>query len=115
MKSRPKVSDISSALGKIRKQRTGVSNALQEYEVCVRHYKRYIYYSCFHKQVENENDKIYEVISEEEYEKRNNKRALDDFIEGGGVFDFLQIIHFISKPLMMMMITMITSMMKMMI
>ncbi|EKX72573.1 DNA polymerase alpha catalytic subunit, putative [Theileria equi strain WA] len=61
-----KASSVSSALSKIRNQRTGKTSALDEYEV------------------EDENDRIYEVITEEEYNERNRKRRLDDFIEGGG-------------------------------
>ncbi|KAK1939688.1 putative DNA polymerase alpha subunit [Babesia divergens] len=59
---------ISNALSKIRKQREGTAKALDEYEV------------------EDENEKIYEVVTAEEYKERTSKRRLDDFIEGGEVF-----------------------------
>ncbi|KAK2195172.1 DNA polymerase alpha catalytic subunit [Babesia duncani] len=60
---------VSSALSKIRNQRTGVTNALDEYEA------------------RDENEEIYEFVSQEEYEKQNLKRNLDDFIEGGVYID----------------------------
>ncbi|KAK1441883.1 DNA polymerase alpha catalytic subunit [Babesia gibsoni] len=61
-------SAVSSALSRIRKQREGKTNALDEYEV------------------QDENEKIYEVVTAEEYKQRSSKRRLDDFIEGGEVF-----------------------------
>ncbi|ORM40295.1 DNA polymerase alpha catalytic subunit -like protein [Babesia sp. Xinjiang] len=61
-------SAVSSALSKIRKHREGVANALEEYEI------------------EDENEKIYEVVTAEEYKDRTSKRRLDEFIEGGEIF-----------------------------
>ncbi|GFE53910.1 DNA polymerase superfamily protein [Babesia ovis] len=63
-----KSSAVSSALSKIRKQREGTTNALEEYEI------------------EDENEKIYEVVTAEEYKDRTSKRKLDEFIEGGEIF-----------------------------
>ncbi|EDO07062.1 DNA polymerase (pol2) family protein [Babesia bovis T2Bo] len=59
---------VSSALSKIRKQREGTTNALDEYEI------------------EDENERIYEVVTAEEYKDRTSKRKLDEFIEGGEIF-----------------------------
>ncbi|EAN30937.2 DNA polymerase (pol2) family protein [Theileria parva strain Muguga] len=55
---------IESALSKLRNQREGKANLIDEY------------------QVEDENDQIYEIITEEEFNERNRKRKLEDFIEG---------------------------------
>uniref|UniRef100_A0A3B0MYF5 WD domain, G-beta repeat/DNA polymerase alpha subunit p180 N terminal, putative n=1 Tax=Theileria annulata TaxID=5874 RepID=A0A3B0MYF5_THEAN len=57
---------IESALSKLRNQREGKGNLIDEY------------------QVEDENDQIYEIITEEEFNERNRKRKLEDFIEGPG-------------------------------
>ncbi|GIX65594.1 DNA polymerase [Babesia caballi] len=61
-------SAISNALSKIRKHREGTGNALEDYEI------------------EDENEKIYEVVTAEEYKERTSKRRLNEFIEGGEVF-----------------------------
>lgn len=41
--------------------------------------------------MEDENDQIYEIITEEEFNERNRKRKLEDFIEGPGT-EFLHLI-----------------------
>lgn len=55
---------IASALNKIRNERLGQATAADQYEV------------------EDENDRIYEVLSDEEYQKRNKARKIHQFVEG---------------------------------
>ncbi|UKJ89078.2 DNA polymerase [Theileria orientalis] len=69
MGPKSKSNAVESALSRLRNEREGKSTILDEYEV------------------EDENDQLYEIITEEEFNERNKKRKLEDFIEGEGYSD----------------------------